>query len=92
MSDLIKFSPIQLNTLYLFAALPPTGPELANDKWRIQRRRKSLFDNRRNGTVTDIDMSTGADTLTYIFYICCHIEIKCGKKDSKNEFIFSVNF
>ncbi|KAM8749037.1 RING finger protein 17 isoform 2-T3 [Acanthopagrus schlegelii] len=29
-------------------ALPPTGPELANDKWRIQRRRKSLFDNRRN--------------------------------------------
>lgn len=37
-------------------------------------------------------MSTGADTLTYIFYICCHIEIKCGKKDSKNEFIFSVHF
>ncbi|XP_073330079.1 RING finger protein 17 isoform X2 [Pagrus major] len=29
-------------------ALPPTGPELANDKWRIQRRRRSLYDNKRN--------------------------------------------
>ncbi|XP_035531967.1 RING finger protein 17 isoform X2 [Morone saxatilis] len=29
-------------------ALPPTGPELANDKWRINRRKKSLYDNKRN--------------------------------------------
>ncbi|KAM9347789.1 LOW QUALITY PROTEIN: RING finger protein 17 [Symphorus nematophorus] len=29
-------------------ALPPTGPELANDKWRIQRRRKNQFYNKRN--------------------------------------------
>ncbi|XP_070694705.1 RING finger protein 17 [Pempheris klunzingeri] len=30
-------------------AVPPTGPELANDKWRIHRRRKSqLFSNKRN--------------------------------------------
>ncbi|XP_051260855.1 RING finger protein 17 [Dicentrarchus labrax] len=29
-------------------ALPPTGPELANDKWRIHKRRKSLYDNKRN--------------------------------------------
>ncbi|XP_044072779.1 RING finger protein 17 isoform X2 [Siniperca chuatsi] len=28
---------------------PPTGPELANDKWRIHRRRKNL-DNKRNVT------------------------------------------
>ncbi|XP_031169903.1 RING finger protein 17 [Sander lucioperca] len=32
-------------------ALPPTGPELANDKWRIQRRRKNvMLSNKRNGT------------------------------------------
>ncbi|XP_071337551.1 RING finger protein 17 [Trachinotus anak] len=32
-------------------ALPPTGPELANDKWRIQRRRKNqIFGNKRNVT------------------------------------------
>uniref|UniRef100_UPI0037E8DC3E RING finger protein 17 n=1 Tax=Semicossyphus pulcher TaxID=241346 RepID=UPI0037E8DC3E len=34
-------------------ALPPTGPELANDRWRIQRRRKNeMFVNKRSGRVT----------------------------------------
>ncbi|XP_022595844.1 RING finger protein 17 [Seriola dumerili] len=33
------------------AAPPPTGPELANDKWRVHRRRKNqIFGNRRNVT------------------------------------------
>ncbi|XP_023259049.1 RING finger protein 17 [Seriola lalandi dorsalis] len=32
-------------------APPPTGPELANDKWRVHRRRKNqIFGNRRNVT------------------------------------------
>uniref|UniRef100_A0A3Q3FIY2 Ring finger protein 17 n=1 Tax=Labrus bergylta TaxID=56723 RepID=A0A3Q3FIY2_9LABR len=42
-----------LNAFYLCAAHPPTGPELANDKWRIQNRRKNLNQitgNKRNVT------------------------------------------
>uniref|UniRef100_A0A3B4Y300 Ring finger protein 17 n=1 Tax=Seriola lalandi dorsalis TaxID=1841481 RepID=A0A3B4Y300_SERLL len=40
------------NVLYAPAgAPPPTGPELANDKWRVHRRRKNqIFGNRRNVT------------------------------------------
>ncbi|XP_070831610.1 RING finger protein 17 [Chaetodon trifascialis] len=29
-------------------ALPPTGPELAHDKWRVHRRRRNQFVNKRN--------------------------------------------